>query len=950
MIIGSVKDEQLYKELLKNEPEQILEWLELELHNIKIDKLSKMISLLEKQNIIYKMKLSTYNQIYSRIAAYKKERKDMISYNHHMIKTAKNRDELKGFLKIYGDNNSRTTKELKKAIELESAGFYKEALSCYKNSKYIPGILWMQETIHEIAQNPKSISDLKLAIEFYIQQSNQEKVTVHLEKIERKLLFNFNIKEFQDVLLAVENQDFLPLKYKQGTYLQLNLLYKAENLYEKKEYYQSYFELKQLLKVNNDSKIIIELINNLKNYIVLPETFFKKVSSRKGYVLRKNQILMSELVQEALCTNNTVMLEAAVGIGKSYGYLVPALLKRNDIQVKKAIIISTSSLVLQDQLVTKDIPTINTLLQELYGYESVNSIIGKGKTNFGCSQRIETYIELLRKEIKITKQNGHSIHDLVKVKNHLIQFLDKSTFLDKNDVDTKIINPEIWREINADKCACKDGCKYVSYREELSNHNGIIVCNHQQLLAYLRNENNVTRKSIFPELAKVDAIIVDEAHKLEDAAKTIFTTSFTLRSLKDFYKHVKEICKKKRNAMVSPLRYFKKLDQLNVLLQNQIEILGSNITSWIYPANFEDDNEKNEVLLETDGSRYKLNLGRAKENFNNLYKYLKEMKTIMEDITYHEDAIPYILQLNITNYIDVIQRFYQRNEYISFIEKSQREQWIFSNMRKSYSAILNQQLMSLSQPIILVSGTLRVNNSFEYMQRKIGYTNNFLRPTYLNNTFNYREKRLVYIPKHLPSPSNRDHQYYSEITTEILRLLQMTRGRSLILFTNFKDLDEVYLRLKSSSPYKLLKQKRNGFTEKLIQEFKADKKTCLLASGSFFEGFDVPGESLENVIIVKLPYPVLDPVLEVEIKAAGRQRMQKVLLPKMAIQLNQAIGRLIRKETDKGIIAILDSRLHRKGYIATELVHTSIKPSTIFTNYEELEAKWELLKAFDPYL
>ncbi|MEI5869575.1 MULTISPECIES: ATP-dependent DNA helicase [Bacillus cereus group] len=214
---------------------------------------------------------------------------------------------------------------------------------------------------------------------------------------------------------------------------------------------------------------------------------------------------------------------------------------------------------------------------------------------------------------------------------------------------------------------------------------------------------------------------------------------------------------------------------------------------------------------------------------------------------------------------------------------------------------------------------------------------------YLNNNLDYAKHRLAYIPKEIPTPSNRDEYYYKEITKEIARLLNLTEGRSLILFTNFNDLTEIYSRLKGKLEYKLLKQTQNKPTDNLIREFKNNKSSCLLASGSFFEGFDVPGDSLQHVIIVKLPYPVLDPVLEIEIKNAGEFRMKKVLIPKMAIQLNQAIGRLIRREDDKGIVAILDSRLHRQNYVAKEIVFNALNPSNVLFTYSNLEYEWKKL-------
>ncbi len=935
--------------MLRDEPERALERLEIEFETIEIIELSKIIASLEKYDIIYQMDLTVYHQIYHRIALYKKEKKDMMSFRHHMIKTAQTKAELLEFLNQYDVFNSKKVNQLKKAVDLETKGLYEEAILVYKQLKYIPGVLWLNSTIQEIAKHATSISDLKIALLHDIQHAKKAEILYHLTQLEKKLIARFEITEFHTLLAKVKEAELLPKQYSEYPYSELSLLFKAEDLFKKQEYYCTYFELKRLSKERFHQETLLKLFRVVSELIILPKAVFKNLFRSKGYILRNNQILMSQSIQEALYTNKTIMIEAAVGIGKSYGYLVPALLKRHTSQEKKAIIISTSSLVLQDQLINKDIPNMNALFQELYGYEPVPAITGKGKTNFGCSQRIRKYIEQVRKEIKPAKRKNQPFTQFVKIKNHLMDFLTRSPFLDKNDVDPKIITTEIWREINADKCVCKNKCKYVLYRETLGTHNGIIVCNHQQLLAHIRNENAIVPKKIFPALEQVDAIIIDEAHKLEDAAKTIFTSSFTLRSLKEFSYYIQQFYKNKRHAIPMSRdevvsRYFKKLYDINLLFKEQIDIVENKILSWVIPACFEEQDSKHELLLERDGGRYKLDVDRSNKHLRKISKQLQMIQGLMENINYHEEDVPYRLRLQVSKFIEVIQRFNQHEGYISFVEKNNGEDWIFSNMRKSYSSILNQQLMSLSQPIILVSGTLRVHHSFTYMKRQLGYTNQFTQPYYLTNTFDYERNRLTYIPTHLPSPSHRDNEYYLKITNEIVRLLHLTQGRSLILFTNFKDLEEIYSRLKFSVPYKLLKQTKHTETEKLIREFKLNKNACLLASGAFFEGFDVPGESLENVIVVKLPYPVLDPVLEEEIKQAGKERMKKVLLPKMNILLNQAMGRLIRKETDKGIISILDSRLYRKGYPATQLIVSSVSPSKIYTQYEELVKEWQLLQ------
>lgn len=927
------------------EPNIAINWIENNFNIIDIEHLSKIVASLEAQKITHKMNLNIYIQIFRRLAEYKQERNDIESYKHHMIRTASDKESLATLIRKYGAYNINLSKNLKIAIELEDREDYLEALNLYLKLRYTPGILWIKQKLYVITANPKSLTELKIALSMDIIDSDSYKIEEHLEKLEQELIAQFKIKELHNIILEVKNKGLLPHKYKRNIYKSLPDLSTAESLFNAKQYHETYFELKKQRKHFSDSAIIDSLMESTKKFTILPEKFFNDLSTYKGFMKRENQIFMSNLIHEAISTNNTIMIEAEVGIGKSYGYLIPALLQRNTNQKKKAIIISTSSIVLQDQLINKDIPAINNLLKEFYQIDETPSIIGKGKSNFGCSKRIRSYVDFLDREIN---NNAPNKDENIILKEALLTFYIHSEFLDKNDIDTTIVNESIWREINANKCNCKGSCKYLSYREQLATHTGIIVCNHQQLLAYLRNQFEM-KSDIFPSLGNVETFIVDEAHKLEDAAKTIFTNSLTVLQLLEVNKKIEEIVLEKKSRFENfdtdqtLYRYFNNLEELNMQLLYSVNKIKKEIPNWLLSAEFEEGEQKDEISIEKDGRKYKIDLKVAQKTLNRLLNQLIKIEEVMDNINYYESTIPYTLKLSIEIFIEVIQGFYHEEDYISFIEKNRREEWIFNIMRKTYSDILNKQLMKLRQSVILISGTLRVNNSFNYMMKKIGYTHEFMLPQHLNNNFDYAKHRLAYIPKEIPTPSNRDEYYYKEITKEIARLLNLTEGRSLILFTNFNDLNEIYSRLKGKLEYKLLKQTQNKPTDNLIREFKNNKSSCLLASGSFFEGFDVPGDSLQNVIIVKLPYPVLDPVLEIEIKNAGEFRMTKVLIPKMAIQLNQAIGRLIRREDDKGIVAILDSRLHRQNYVAKEIVFNALNPSNVLFSYSNLEYKWKKL-------
>jgi ATP-dependent DNA helicase DinG len=923
-------------------------WLAANYNSMDLMLLSRLISLLEQKKIAYDLSLETYNAVYYRLAESKRLKGQTESFIHHIIKSASNTVYLRKLLNKYGQYNPILSKALLNATQFEDKEKYEEALRIYTERNYVPGIIWMHQKLDKIISDPQTEKEFRLAINFKLNTGNTQDIDILLYRLEEFAFNQFKVRNFVEVLANLKNNRIdLPIKYNNSPYTNLDEIIKAEQLVEAKKFYEAYYHLQSLRENTRLTMICDTLMKQIRVSVYMCDDFFNRLARENGFSRRENQVYMSKLIEEAMVTKQTVMIEAEVGIGKSFGYLVPALLHRHYSNSDNAIVVSTSSIVLQNQLINKDIPRINKLLAATYGILPVKPLIGKGKSNFACSNRLNNLIDSLKKESKSKDLPKYNVEKNKILVNYLIDFLNKSEFLDKSDAHNSILKDNIWRNISAERCSCKNNCKYIKYREELVKHNGIIVCNYQQLLAHLKNEDNGIKKGIFPPLSQLGTIIIDEAHKLEDAAKTVYTQSMSIEDLKYFHKRLSEIVTKRLKEFTSKQRnqtVYKAYDSLDQALEGLFHSLGNlevSLPNLLYSAQFNEQDRTEEISLEADGARYKIKLKDAQRFFNDLFKQVKKVDKYITSILSYEDKIPYTYKLSVLNYIEVIQNIFAPKEYLSFAEKDMRESWIFHAMRKTFNDVLNKKLMRLTQPVILVSGTLRVNNSFNYMMKKIGYTTEFIKPQHLGNNFDYQNNQYVYIPKHVPSPSVRDQDYYTKISKEIIKLIELTQGRSLILFTNYSDLEEVFNKVRRANlPYKLLKQEKAKTTEQLITEFKNDSSTCLFASGSFFEGFDVPGDALEQVILVKLPYPVLDPVLEYEIKKAGDLRMQKVILPKMGIQLSQAIGRLIRRETDKGIISILDSRLHRPNYLAGDTVNHAVHPSRIYSKYEEIKTKW----------
>jgi ATP-dependent DNA helicase DinG len=219
-------------------------------------------------------------------------------------------------------------------------------------------------------------------------------------------------------------------------------------------------------------------------------------------------------------------------------------------------------------------------------------------------------------------------------------------------------------------------------------------------------------------------------------------------------------------------------------------------------------------------------------------------------------------------------------------------------------------------PIILTSGTLSAGGDFSHIKRTLGlgYTGVRLTETSKPSPFDYHEHSILYISENIPFPDQRDKEYISAITDEIERLIIASHGHAAVLFTSYNAMGLVYTALKRRKiPFPLFRLDKGGVRE--IERFKRSGNGVLFASGALWEGIDIPGDALSMLIIVKLPFQVPDPIGEYERTLYGSmdEYIRKVIVPEMLIKLKQGFGRLIRNETDTGVVAILDCRVNKRG-------------------------------------
>lgn len=577
-------------------------------------------------------------------------------------------------------------------------------------------------------------------------------------------------------------------------------------------------------------------------------------------------------------------MRLGVGIGKSYAYLIPLMLYYN--KTNNPFIISTSTIALQEQL-QKDIATLNSILNW-----NVPSIIAKGRTHYICRKRV-TDLDLLQELDKKPSK------------------IDRTNYDKLNDYD--------WNKININKCEFREceyynSCYFIELREKIKTFQGAIICNHDLLLENQKRKNDY-RRLLLPN-AKF--IVFDEAHNLEEKGRNSFKEDVTLQECREIIN---------RAQMVLSRFYYYNIENIEVS-QSSIgrifDILEKQVEQQVQKAI-----QDNRIIAQNDLEICKV------YTTPELIKHSSAFYSAIQNINIYMQSIDYGSSEDIDNLIsdlDMLEDIFGKlkeieSDNIFWIDNKRKI--VLNTCSKYVSEQIKEVLFDDKDSIkILTSATLNTSNKdevlYEYFTKNVGLEINeelFLSEP-KKSPFNYENNMICYCCKDITAPNGNHDNYIRDITRKIIELLNMTKGKTLILFTSKADMKLVYENLRVENlPYEILIQKDGASQNSTKEEFKNNINSVLLSTGSFWEGIDIKGKSLSNVIIVRLPFPIPDPIIEYKCSVVDDN--EKVLIPEMKIKLKQGIGRLIRGKDDTGIVSILDSRIERHLNKVLECIPTS---------------------------
>ncbi|MFH1665404.1 MAG: helicase C-terminal domain-containing protein [Candidatus Omnitrophota bacterium] len=642
-----------------------------------------------------------------------------------------------------------------------------------------------------------------------------------------------------------------------------------------------------------------------------------------GYEERPQQIRMVEAVEEAIADSKNLIVEAGTGVGKSLGYLVPFIMWA--VRENKRVVISTYTKALQNQLFIKDLPFLRRILDADLRYAMC-----MGSENYVC----------------LRKARRDLMQDLFRAKKHAEQAERINDWLSRTDtglvtdmdfVPDKIVWAGFSRE--ADICRgrrCPYGakCFYRKARKTQSEAH-ILITNHSLLFASMLSDAQAV-----PDF---QAVVLDEAHTVEDVATGYFGVEFSTAGLKHLLdgvfsflsgawrKHAPQSgvydearrAGEKVNALKTASEGF--IDEISAVFGEEngtlkfddIQLFENDITVFLGEA-AGDLRRLAEVLKERGngnrapditGGDARWALGAADTEDTLFAEEYETARAFAERCDRMSAAVDFIFSR-------------RKEEYVSWVEIKTGKtgtNYSFHASPVDISGEMREYLFERVCPVVMTSATLSLSGrepDFGFFRKRLGASDAIeLR---LDSPFDYAKNVLIYAPGHVPDPNDNFEDYAEEVRKHIVDLYGIMGGRIFALFTSYAMLNTVSDAIAAGHPD--VKMLRQGDLPRyvLLDVFKKDRDSVLMGTTTFWQGVDVPGEALECVIISKLPFSVpTDPVNAARIesmKEKGFNPFYEYQLPQAIIMFKQGFGRLIRSRSDRGVVVILDPRIRTRRY------------------------------------
>jgi len=595
-----------------------------------------------------------------------------------------------------------------------------------------------------------------------------------------------------------------------------------------------------------------------------------------GYEFRPSQLEMARAVLRAIEDREHLCAEAGTGTGKTLAYLVPAL------AVEGRVIVSTATRNLQEQLISKDIPLIRETI-----LPSLQAVCMKGRPNYLCLLRLERLTGQSR--LFPEDRAGGGLEELK-------AWAGRSETGDRSELDWLADSSELWDSVDArseiclgPRCGHFEDC-FVTRIRRKAQAADILIVNHALFFTSLSLSSDESG-GILPGYAMA---VLDEAHEVEDIASGLFGKRISSYQLEHLARDTA--------AVTAP---------------------GSDLARL--SERLADSGRKLVLALPPSGGRFSLNLFREQDrSISDLRRVMArefdEMESILQEL-YHslearigESPEHEILVRRVDHLLEVLDEIINTDneDYIYWAEQGKRGMSL--NLTPvNVAPVLRARLFTTTDTVILTSATIKTGGSFEFLRSRLGLDEAL--EADLPGEFDYGSQARLFIPRDMPEAS--DEGSFGLLTAYIRRILEITEGHAFLLFTSFRQMHRVYQALREDGDYPLLLQGEKPKSA-ILQQFRKTPRCVLCATSSFWQGVDVRGDALRAVVVDKLPFQVpTDPVVSARfsrMKMKGLDPFKEYAIPSAVISLRQGLGRLVRSREDRGIMAVLDSRLWNKWY------------------------------------
>jgi ATP-dependent DNA helicase DinG len=641
------------------------------------------------------------------------------------------------------------------------------------------------------------------------------------------------------------------------------------------------------------------------------------------YEHRPGQIDMAAAVLRAFEQKHHLIVEAGTGTGKTLAYLVPAIAAACGSGAR--VVISTGTKNLQEQLMDKDIPFLKGVLPAKF-----RAAVMKGRNNYACLHRIK------RAESTPFLEGLDQIDQF----DEVFRWVTKTETGDRAELSNLPENLPFWRHIDArsdtclgQKCPDFDPCFLTRMRQRAIDAD-VIVVNHHLFFADLALRNGAYG-SVLPDYA---AVILDEAHQIEDVASEYFGSQVSNYQLDDLLRDVSYLKIEDREAERELTRISGRIQRFADLfwisfhegrgLDGRFRLTKRGSSPTVREG-AGGDKDVDEPQAGMPANRPQ-DAGAPYHALDNALHRLETTLAILKDAPADAE--------------NILRRVRQLRFDLNFIVKAEDKQFVYWIERRGrgvflraspidVSGLLQDKLFEKVPTVILTSATLSSGGNFRFIRERLGLDQG--EEMIADSIFDFENQAVLYLPPQMPDPRSPD--WGRAAADEVIKIVNATAGRAFVLSTSNAGMNEMFERVASQIDYPCFVQGSASKGE-LLKRFRETPNAVLFATSSFWQGVDVRGEQLSCVIIDKLPFAVpSDPIIAARqryIEEQGGSSFYEYSVPQAIISLKQGLGRLIRSTTDRGVLAVLDPRLRTKMYGQTFL--QSLPPCRITSDVDEL--------------